>query len=106
MKNPRKKGKNLIVMGILLMLFSVPNFFFASQKDEEAEKISHTNIERAAVRADSAKFHRTIAIALVAGGVIALIGGIIVKSKRNSEKTGPSVSTENGQETVPSGKPK
>lgn len=106
MKNPRKTGKNLIVIGILLMLFSVPNFFFASQKDEEAEKISHTNTERAAIRAESAKFHRTIAITLLAGGVIALIGGIIVKSNRDSEKTVPSASTENGRETVPFGKPK
>lgn len=82
MRNPKKLGKNLLVLGIVLIIISIPNFIIANQKQAEAEVIRQTNELRAQVHEDSANFSRTLAYIMLAGGVISSICGLVT-SRRN-----------------------
>lgn len=80
-ENKNKKGNALIACGIVMMLFSAPNFFFANQRMEEAKEIAKTNEARAKVAEDSAGFKRTIGFVLLAGGAVSLVIGLVKKKK-------------------------
>ena len=82
MRDPRKLGRNLLVMGVLFIIFSIPNFFIASQKSEEADRIRQTNEARAQVREDSANFNRSIAYILLIGGAVSIVCGFVTSRRR------------------------
>ena len=81
MRDSRKIGRNLLVLGIVLIIFSIPNFIIASQKSNEAEVIRQTNEARANARESSAGFNRTIAYLLLVGGVASLFFGVKVSRR-------------------------
>lgn len=73
----KKNGFIFIVLGLLMMLGTLPSFYIASQKDKEAEVISRTNEARAKVHHDSANFNRAIGFVLLAGGAAVIIAGVV-----------------------------
>ena len=78
----KKNGFIFIVLGLLMMLGTLPSFYIASQKDKEAEVISRTNEARAKVHHDSANFNRTIGFVLLAGGAAVVIAGVVTCASR------------------------
>ena len=62
MNDSQKLGKNFIIIGVMLMLFSIPNFYITIQKKSEAGLIRRTNKTQAVNKESSANFNRTLAI--------------------------------------------
>lgn len=83
MKDFKKRGKRLIVVGITMILLSIPNFYMASQSKAEADEIRKTNEARAELREEKASFNKTFALILICGGIISIAGGTYLIKKES-----------------------